>query len=58
MGGQIGDAIQHPIRHGYGLGYRINLPVGPVVFEYGVKARRPFGKAEKSGRLHISLGAF
>ncbi len=41
--------------HGIGLGVRLDLPVGPVKFEYGYNLNRKSG--EPSGAFHFSIGA-
>ena len=46
------------LRPSAGLGLRINTPVGPIAFDYGILLRRRTYLNEPFGSFHFSIGLF
>ncbi len=52
-----GYHFEQPLRQSFGIGYRYNTPVGPLVIDLAFKDQTVFD-GEKAVRLHISIGTF
>ena len=54
LGGQDFSYIDNQWRYAIGLGFRYNLPIGPLRVDYGFNPDR--GEGEDFGALHITFG--
>jgi outer membrane protein insertion porin family len=60
--GNLWDDVNYIVSHGFslradvGAGIRVQTPVGPLVFDYGINVtRRPY---EDFGAFHFAIGLF
>lgn len=52
-----GYDFEHPIRQSFGVGIRINTPVGPISLDYARKTRTIYPR-ESPDQWHLSIGTF
>lgn len=51
-----GDVGSGGLKAGFGLGFRIKTPIGPIVLDYGIPLNKESGEDTKgSGRFHFSM---
>ena len=54
----VNDLNPGEINASVGIGLQINLPIGPIRFDYGWPVARELGHLKNRGRLHFNLGYF
>ncbi len=53
---KLSDFASGGLKSGYGFGFRIKTPIGPILLDYGIPLNKEPGQDKKgNGRLHFNM---